>query len=75
MFYVQLRKCIIDSNNRDFDTMRKRLKLNAQIKIAFHWKRYVKRKAQAKIKERLEAEQKRKMDRDKKTKGGSQILV
>jgi len=55
--------------------MRRRLMLNAQIKIAYHWKKYVKDKAQKKIRERLEAEQKRKADRDKKTGKGSAILV
>jgi hypothetical protein len=75
MFYVQLKKCKIDANNRDFADMRRRLTLNAQIKIAYFWKRYVKRKAQAKIRERLDAEARRKAEKERKTKGGSQILV
>jgi len=69
MFYVQLKKCKLDSNNRDFAEMRKKLILNAVIKIIYCWKRYVKRKGQAKIKERYDAEQRKKAEREKKTKG------
>jgi len=60
LFNDQIKKCQIDANMKHFNDMRKRLILNSQILLAYSWRRYVKRRAQQKITEKLLAnEQKR----------------
>ena len=60
---------------RLFNEMRKRMILNAQIMIAYHWRRFVKRRAQMKISEKLLANEARRDAKNAKTDGGKKILV
>ena len=60
---------------RVFVAMRKKLILDAQIKIAYTWRWYCKEKAKRIIADKLNAESIKKANRDAKTDRGQKILV
>jgi hypothetical protein len=60
---------------KHFNDMRKRLILNAQILIAYSWRRYVKRRAQQKITEKLLANEQKRDAKNMKTDSGKKAIV